>query len=41
MRRTTLSRSTTLIAVPAALLLAASVSGCHWFRKDTGFEKTG
>jgi uncharacterized lipoprotein len=40
MRRITLSRST-LVAVPAALLLAASVSGCHWFRKDTGFEKTG
>ena len=40
MRRITLSRST-LVAVPAALLLAASVSGCHWFKKDTGFEKTG
>ena len=40
MRRTTLSRST-LVAVPAALLLAASVSGCHWFKKDPGFEKTG
>ena len=41
MRRPTSFRSTTLIAVPAALLLAASVSGCHWFKKDPGFEKTG
>ena len=41
MRRITLSRSSALVAVPTALLLAASVSGCHWFRKDPGFEKTG
>lgn len=41
MRRIALSSRSALVAVPAALLLAASVSGCHWFKKDTGFEKTG
>lgn len=41
MRRNAFSRTSAFAAVPAALLLAASVSGCHWFKKDTGFEKTG
>ncbi len=41
MRRHKISRSSTLFVVPAALLLAASVSGCHWFRKDSGFAQTG
>lgn len=41
MRRHKISRSSALFAVPAALLLAASVSGCHWFRKDSGFAQTG
>lgn len=35
------SRPTALFAVPAALLLAASVSGCHWFKKDSGFTQAG
>ncbi len=41
MRRHTTSRTPALFAVPAALLLAASVSGCHWFKKDTGFTQVG
>ena len=48
MRRMTLNsmyksdaRLSAFAAVPAALLLAASVSGCHWFKKDTGFDKVG
>jgi len=41
MRRPKTSRPTALFAVPAALLLAASVSGCHWFKKDSGFTQTG
>ena len=35
------TRPSALVAVPAALLLAASVSGCHWFKKDSGFAQTG
>ena len=34
-------RPSAFAAVPVALLLAASVSGCHWFKKDTGFTRTG
>jgi uncharacterized lipoprotein len=34
-------RPSAFAAVPAALLLVASVSGCHWFKKDTGFDKAG
>jgi uncharacterized lipoprotein len=41
MRRFPLSRPSTLAAVPVALLLAASGSGCHWFKKDTGFQQAG
>jgi uncharacterized lipoprotein len=41
MRRPTLSRPSLFVALPVALLLAASVSGCHWFKKDTGFQKVG
>lgn len=41
MRRPTLSRPSAFAALPVALMLAASVSGCHWFKKDTGFQKVG
>ncbi|MGN6111822.1 MAG: hypothetical protein ACTHOC_02230 [Luteimonas sp.] len=41
MRRPTLSRPSAFAVLPAALLLAASVSGCHWFKHDTGFQKVG
>ena len=41
MRRITFARPSAFVAVPAALLLAASVSGCHWFKKDTGFTQAG
>ena len=41
MRRPYISRPSVLLAVPAAMLLAASLSGCHWFRKDTGFQQAG
>ena len=34
-------RRSALVAVPVALLLAASVTGCHWFKKDSGFAQTG
>lgn len=34
-------RPSAFAVVPAALLLAASVSGCHWFKKDSGFAQTG
>lgn len=40
-RDTPATRFPVLVALPAALLLAASVSGCHWFKKDIGFDKTG
>jgi uncharacterized lipoprotein len=35
------TRPSAFVVVPAALLLVASVSGCHWFKKDSGFAKTG
>jgi uncharacterized lipoprotein len=41
MRRIAFARPSAFFAVPAALLLVASVSGCHWFRKDTGFAQAG
>ena len=41
MRRFPFPRPAALAAVPAALLLAASISGCHWFREDVGFQQTG
>jgi len=39
MRRPDFARRSALAAVPAAMLLAATVSGCHWFKKDTGFDQ--
>ena len=35
------TRPSAFVVVPAALLLVASVSGCHWFKKDSGFAQTG
>ncbi|MEO5565565.1 MAG: hypothetical protein ABIR05_02735 [Luteimonas sp.] len=33
------SRPLSIIAMPlAAMVLVAAVSGCHWFRKDTGYQ---
>lgn len=41
MRHSTLSRPLSAIAMPAAaLVLVAAVSGCHWFKKDTGFQQS-
>ena len=42
MRNATKRPFLSVIAVPAtALVLAAAVSGCHWFRKDDVFAQTG
>jgi hypothetical protein len=42
MRNATKRPFLSAIAVPAtALVLAAAVSGCHWFRKDDVFAQTG
>ncbi len=41
MRHSTLLRPLSAIAMPAAaLVLVAAVSGCHWFKKDTGFQQS-
>lgn len=39
MRNSPLPRPLSVVAMPlAAMLLVAAVSGCHWFRKDTGYQ---
>jgi uncharacterized lipoprotein len=41
MRHSKLSRPLSAIALPAAaLVLVAAVSGCHWFKKDSGYEQS-
>ena len=39
MRHSTPSRLFSAIALPAvALVLVSAVSGCHWFKKDSGYQ---
>jgi uncharacterized lipoprotein len=41
MRHSTPSRPLSALAMPAAaLLLVAAVSGCHWFKKDSGYQQS-
>lgn len=41
MRNSPLPRPLSVIArTVAALVLVAAVSGCHWFKKDTGFQQS-
>lgn len=41
MRHSNPSRLLSAVAMPAtALVLAAAVSGCHWFKKDSGYQQS-
>lgn len=39
MRNSPLPRPLSVVAMPlAAMVLVAAVSGCHWFKKETGYQ---
>lgn len=41
MRNSPMPRPLSAIVLPAAaLVLVAAVSGCHWFKKDTGYKQS-